>query len=355
MDISTLVTAVLSSSALSISAATWLTKSLIGNRLTKDLKDYQARIDGQLVREKAETDGRISQQLKDYQSGIDERLNASKVELQARVDAAQAETDAALRKGVEDYLGERDAERQYQLEAKKRLYTAIGPLRFQLIKACVEFAARVDRIGVGKQPYATSLTGYFGRSTIFRLLRLFGILELIERQIAYADFSVDPSTVGLLRFKQQSFLCLASSTIALDHPKANWVDEREHVFFDTLSMIGTTMIVEGTGSNAPRVMRFDEFNNFIDDKKNLARLDPIPTLFEDFSVDAKPILWTRLVALGHLCTFLVVSEGERAGIPADPFDGPKLLLASKDEYLNANHERYCEMLKSVEAKIAAKV
>lgn len=355
MDIPTLVTAVLSSSALSIGAARWLTESFVTHRLTKDLKDYQAKIDKQLSRDKAETDGRVSQQLKDYQAGIDERLNTSKVELQSRVDSAQAEIESALRKGVEDYLGERDAERQYQLEAKKRLYTAIGPLRFQLMKACVEFAARVDRMGGGKQPYATSLKGYFGRSTIFRLLRLFGILELIERQIAYADFSVDPSTVGLLRFKQQSFLCLSSSTIPLGHPKANWVDQREHVFFDTLSMIGAAMIVDGNGEDPSRVMRFDEFNAFIEDKNKLVRLEPVPTLFEDFSVDAKPILWTRLVALGHLCTFLVVSEGERAGIPADPFDGPKLLLASKDEYLNANHERYCEMLKSVEAKIAAKV
>src|SRR5262249_41750353 len=126
---------------------------------------------------------------------------------------AKAEVEATLRKGVEEYLGDKAAERQYRLDARKRLYAAIGPLRFQLIVACDDFATRIARIGSGRQPYATSLQGYFGRSTTFRLLRILAVAELIERQIAHADFSVDPSTADLLRFKHEVFRCLSSSTI----------------------------------------------------------------------------------------------------------------------------------------------
>jgi hypothetical protein len=144
----------------------------------------------------------------DHKAAPDERLAASKSELDRQVAAANAQLEATLRKGVEEYLGDKAAERQYRLEARKRLYTAIGPLRFQLVVACSDFAGRVERMATGKQPYATSLKGYFGRSTAFRLLRLFAVAELIERQITYADFSVDPSTVDLLRFKDAAFRCM---------------------------------------------------------------------------------------------------------------------------------------------------
>src|SRR6266849_3235621 len=208
MDLLTILGALASSGVISIGGAVWLTKRLVDNRLAKDLKAYQAE--------------------------VDQKLAASKAEMDTQLATSKAEVEAMLHRQVEEYLGEKAAERQYRLDARKRLYSAIGPLRFQLIMACSDFASRISRIGTGQQPYATSLKGYFGRSTVFRFLRLFGIAELIERQTAYADFSVDPSMINLLRFKSAAFRCLCSSTISLNHPKANWDEQVEHIFHDTL-------------------------------------------------------------------------------------------------------------------------
>ena len=87
-------------------------------------------------------DHRLSKDLKDYQGEIDQKLQASKAELDTQLEETKANVKAVLRKEVEEYLGDKAAERHYRLQARKRIYSAVGPLRFQLILACNEFASR---------------------------------------------------------------------------------------------------------------------------------------------------------------------------------------------------------------------
>jgi hypothetical protein len=98
-------------------------------------------------------------------------------------------------------------------------------------------------------------------------------------------------------------------------------------------------------------MRFDEFNAFVLNPEMLARLSPIPSIMEDFTVSGKPILWVRLVALGQLCSAFVVREGPTVGITPEPYGGTELLQASRDEFLEANHDRYRQMLENVASSI----
>jgi len=174
---------------------------------------------------------------------------------------------------------------------------------------------------------------------------------LIERQMTQADFSVDPSTVDLLRFKQVAFRCLSSSTVSLDHPKANWNQQIEHVFHDTLSIIAAAMVVNDDEHEQPRAMRFDEFNRLVSDETWRTSIHPVPRLVENFSPDTKPILWVRLVALGQLSSAFVTREGPSVGILPEPFEGVKMLGASTDEYLVAHRDRYQQVLEDVAATI----
>jgi hypothetical protein len=325
VDISTVVTALVSSGVLSVGTARYLTGRFIDHRLAKDLRDHQEL--------------------------LDERLATSKASLDTRVATAKAEVEASLRKGVEEYLGEQAAERQYLADARKRLYTAIGPLRFQLVIASKELVSRVGNMGTGKQ-YGLSVSGYFGKSTIFRVLRIFAVCELIERQIAYADFSVDPSTVALLRFKHSAFRCMTSGKISLDHPRSNWNKQVEHVFHDVLAMVSAAMIIEGQNEEQARVMRFDEFSANISEPKWVDKIHPIPRLMENFSIETKPILWIRLVALAQLCSFLLAQEGPNVGIASESFNGVEMLSVSKDAFITSERERYKAMLDSLRAAIA---
>lgn len=107
MDIATLIAALTSSLGVSAATATWLTRTLIGHRLKKDFESFKSDLDRERAKEKASVEGTVRQQ-------------------------------------VETVLGELAAQRQYILDARKRLYTAIGPLRFQLLMACRDLAGRVQ-------------------------------------------------------------------------------------------------------------------------------------------------------------------------------------------------------------------
>jgi hypothetical protein len=128
MDIPTVITALLSSGLVGLDAARWLTTRFIDQQLAKDLKNYDAT---------------LAEKLAIFKGAIDERLSAAKTSLEAQ-----------LHQGVEEYLGDKAAERQYRLDARKRLYSVIGPLRFQLVVASADFSARVEGIGAGRQLYS---------------------------------------------------------------------------------------------------------------------------------------------------------------------------------------------------------
>jgi hypothetical protein len=336
MDIGSAIVSILASLGVSIGTVHYLIKKLLEHRFDKDLKDHQQKLDVMTATAK---------------HGFDQELTGIKAKFDEKLAITKAEVEAYAKKDVEEYLGERAAERQYRLEAKKRLYAAIGPLRVQLVMACSDFAGRIDRIGNGTQPYNTSLQGYFGKSTAFRLLRIFGISELIERQMAYADFSVEPSMVVLLHFKKAAFRCLTSSTISLKHQNENWNDQIEHIYYDRLSIIAAGIIVKENVGNAQRVMRFDEFDNFVSDTRNLHAIEPVPSLLNSFKIETKPILWLRFVALGQLCNTFVEQEGTQLGIIPEPFNGKNLILASRDDTLVKEVARYTHMLQGVASEI----
>jgi hypothetical protein len=164
MDAITFITSVVSSLGLSTATAAWLAREWIGQRLKKDLAEHKSTLD-----------------------------------------RARDEWQSGLRQEVELALGAEAAEREYRSAARRRLYEAIGPLCFQLLLACRQLADRIQSHGINPKPYDMDVAKYYGRSTLYRLLRPIAISDLIERQMAFADFAVDPEAAVPLRFRRALF------------------------------------------------------------------------------------------------------------------------------------------------------
>jgi hypothetical protein len=324
MDVGTIVASVASSLGISVSTAAWLSRSWITHRLTKDIENYR---------------GALSHRLEEHKSALTKVLDEHKSRLDRERDSWQAD----LRRETESALGDKAAEREYFFSARKRLYEAIGPLRFQLLLACREAAERVKRHGV--KPFPTELNGYYGQSTLFRILRPLAVSELIERQVACADFSVDPAALEVLRFRRAVFLALTDADVILDHPGMNWHRQEQHIFSDYLRRAQNTVIVSPTG--VERVMHFHEFEDFLNNEENLRRLHPFPRLLDKFSPENKPILWARLVAMGYMCKSHVASEGRTLGFGERQFPIRELIMKSQDSYLIDRLDRYEEQLRAL--------
>jgi hypothetical protein len=250
---------------------------------------------------------------------------------------------AEIRKEVEVYLGEKSSEREYNLQAKKRLYTAIGPLRFQLLLACRDVATRIYNYSLDHRSFGFRMDGYYGQSTLYRLLRPVAITELIERQIAYADFSVDPSGIDLLKFRKAAFMSFTDSDILIKHPMADWSRQKEHLFSGTLSTLANKILVSDANVMIKdRPMHFHEFQAQAQEEAWMKQLAPLTEILQDFRISRKPIFWLRLVCFGHSCNEYIGQSGGSVGIAKLPYDITSMLSRSEDGYILSHLDAYKE-------------
>jgi hypothetical protein len=308
MDVTTLITAATSSLGISAATAAWLSRKLVSHRLDKDLETFKSELEKERTRDQATLEARIHEQ-------------------------------------VETSLGDLAAQREYSLEARKRLYTAIGPLRFQLLVACRDLGGRISSHGLGRV-YDLEIEGYYGRTTLFRILRPLCLSELIERQVAYADFAVDSGAVDLLRFKKAAFAALCGGSLVEGHPGVDWHRETQHVFFDHIAQSANALVVE-EASGHERALRSHEFDTWLHTRKNRQALSPFPELLGNMTPVAKPLLWTRLVAYGNLCNEFVNKTGNAIGFEVRTYPIAELLSATHDPTISDNLAEYvrrCEFL-----------
>lgn len=299
IDIATL----LSSLGISAATAAWLAKSLVSQQLSKELQEHKNELDKSLSK-------------------------------------FRSEQEAEIRKGVDIFIKENEALIKYKSEAKARLYHAIGPLKFQLLLAARDYKVRAT--GIPRNPYDINIDGHYGKSTIFRLARLLCLAELIERQVAYADFSVDESAVKLLEFKKSLFLLLSGSKITCHHPKVDWQIQKEHIFFDVLSNIGNALILDEDGNNA-RCMSFSEFTSSLDDKTFSEQLSPLTTAISNLRINETPILWVRLACVTELCNSLIFDLGRPIGFKHKDLDLEKLIRESSDEFIQRKADKFVQL------------
>lgn len=285
-----------------------------------------------------------------YKGELDEQLTRLKASLDVEVASAQSKLEASLRRADEIFLGEEAAERAYRFEARKRLYGAVGPLRFQLLNACSQFLTRLHSIG--GYSYATTMKGYFGRSLLYRLARLLAITELIKRQIAYSDFSVDEAMIVLLRFRAQLLRALSSGDVSPNHPGADWTEQKEHVFRDQLPVLAIALVVQDA-SSGERIARFDEFEVLLDSGDG-HYLQPLTQIVENLNPTTTPIFWVRLMAVGQACEGLLEGENIAVALDSPSIDYAALVALSEDPFVTANAPSILESLTHFRTKVGVR-
>jgi hypothetical protein len=211
--------------------------------------------------------------------------------------------------------------------------------------ACSDLAGRIERHRLYER-YDTGLDAYYGRSTLYRILRPIAIAELIEHQIAVTDFAVDESAIDCLRFKKTVTRIFSGDGIVCSHPGANWKNQEQHAFADSVSASANVLIHRAAGV-PDRILRFDEFKTWLDEHPHSA-LEPFPTLLRDFSVDSKPILWVRLVAYGNACSSLINRLGCPLGFETRVFPIRALLAMTTDTYIASHIDQYCKEVQALE-------
>lgn len=329
IDIGTVVAAATSSLGLSLAGAYWLGRTLIQHRLTAALELHKLE---------------LARELEGHKQALGKDLERTKGQIQLELGRDKAATEGSIKREVEAQLGQLAAQRQYEYEAKRRLYQAIGPLRFQLLLACRDYAGRIES-WMRKEHYEISLSSYYGRSTLYRLLRPLAISELIERQVGIADFAIDPHAVDCLRFRRSITKIWSGDELVIGRTDVNWNSQIDHVFADSLRNCAQALI-ETDAKGIERLLRFDEFNAQLQ-QEGAEFVQPFDRILEGFSIGQRPILWLRLVAYGAACNELIIKLGEGLGFELHQYPTTELLHCGYDKSSAQDISDICQKIQAL--------
>ena len=212
-----------------------------------------------------------------------------------------------------------DARRDYEYEAKKRLYHEYEPLFFQLSESSINALSRIKGLarsskqGVLNEDGWLSKDGYYLYSTFYFLFEPMAIFKLIREKINFVDLSIDPDIqfeYTLTKHLYYSFsrdFHLASQTPEIDYVATNptmYGEEgqknpakywKQGIAFGSYEQFLDSLIrIENENK---RVIGFGELSDELSNKNSTIRkrFDTVKYLFLRFTPKDRPVLWRLII------------------------------------------------------------
>jgi len=231
-----------------------------------------------------------------------------------------------LKNNLEQEKADKNAKRDYEYEAKKRLYQAYEPLFFQLSELSeialsrLEGMAKNYKEGLFKSEWE-GFNSYYFKETVYKLFAPLAIIKLINDKLTTIDLSIDENLscqYGLLKtlyFSLQEDGKLASIIGDLDYLN-KWKEnyrtdlaevDRQAINLSELDKITKLFVSEKNGNHS--LLEIGDFEDLLIEKSNpkiQRSVNVIEKLFKNFSPEKKRVLWTLL--LSHACIYKILID-----------------------------------------------
>jgi len=249
------------------------------------------------------------------------RLERIKTELQEQIEGTRAQ--------LSDLNSTRNARRDYEYEARKRLYSEIEPLLFQLFEATEQAYFRVRSLSRSSQNGSLNNdegnwlhddSSYYLHSTIYYLILPSVIFRLIQRRMTFVDLDLDESiAVKYFLLKIYYYVITDHFVVAKMEPECpydpdheNWTSlsetnpatyRRQGLVVGDLDVLLDHLLVDD--DNATRAMTFGEFSKLLGSDDPSGTISEIKDLFRDFSPQTRPVLARLLLILACLSDLIL--------------------------------------------------
>jgi hypothetical protein len=249
-----------------------------------------------------------------------------------------------LKSKLEIEKAEHDARRDYEYEARKRLYQECEPILFQFAELSESALRRIYALArnakdgnLGPDRYWLSTDHYFIRSTIYRLIAPMAAFKLLQHRLTNIDLKLDQAIniqyilakVLYYTFSSSSDLARSEPVIHYDpdqigpeskgleestkkerrakYPERFWL---QGLKVGTLDILSDTLILseKGSDNNNIRIKSFGEFEQQFfkkgqspelpDDSNNI--FEVFFTIFSYFHPKTRPVLWRVLITQAYL-------------------------------------------------------
>jgi hypothetical protein len=248
-----------------------------------------------------------------------------------RVGHANERKLETLRDSLAEKRAERDAWRDYQYEARKRLYEECEPLFFQLREAS-EIArdricslaerARQGRLGE-REPSLLEREGHYAVSTYYQLMIPVTIFKMLQRRLTGVDLTVDPIAKTRYELAKWLYISFASEYVFADaHPAIEYTPDqagrkgareqnpsqfwRQGLPRARIDAIAETLVVRDDTNNTCCMTYGDFETGYFDEKMELQSLwSPMANIFHLFHPRTRPVLWRMLITQAYFHTAII--------------------------------------------------
>jgi hypothetical protein len=267
---------------------------------------------------------------------------------------------------------EQDARRDYEYEARKRLYQECEPILFQFAELSESALRRIHALArnakdgnLGPERYWLSTDHYFIKSTIYRLIAPMAAFKLLQHRLTSIDLKLDQTIniqyvltkVLYYTFSSSPDLARSEPAIPYDpdqigaeskdlaesqkkenrtkYPEKFWL---QGLKVGTIDILAETLILAGDKETAPRIKSFGEFEQEFFEKRNNNKNNPIITspdnrfevlftLFSFFYPKTRPVLWRVLLTQAYLYNAIRnIRNAEHKDLTTIDFDKLKKLF-----------------------------
>jgi hypothetical protein len=240
---------------------------------------------------------------------------------------------------LEKQQREDDAWRIYTFDARKRLYTELGPLLFALVEACDELQWRIR--GISRRAADGLLEenadnrfapgSDYLLSTLYRLMAPVAIARLVQDRLTLVDLAVDPavdriySLAKLMRRTWNAGSDLAERRGLPYQPVRNGrtpETAKQHVNLRAVDRLAEQLVPPAQREGAGALLPYSSFLTIhSDDAGDRSAAEPFERLFDRFHPDRRPVLWQLLCTEALLAASIVRNAargGEGWGTSGDP-------------------------------------
>ena len=222
----------------------------------------------------------------------------------------------SLRAKLTEQGKERDARRDYEYDAHKRLYAECEPLLFQLAEFSEHAYYRIYSLArtarLGDLPEWLVRDGYYLRSTMHKLISPLVVFRLIQQRLTFVDLRLDAyiaSQYALLKLLYLTFtdaFDFANMDPKIDYKPGdpNWQEKRtqdEAKYWRQGLYLGSLdnsidALVTQTGGEKPRWTTYGEFELEFADQKSITyqRFLTFADVLHGFHPQSRPVLWRML-------------------------------------------------------------
>lgn len=233
---------------------------------------------------------------------------------------------AVLKYLYDQRINDKKALRDYEYEAKKRLYQTYEPLFFQFIELSEIARGRIKGIAknLSEGRYKgewESLNNYYFRETIYKIFIPIAIVKLLREKITSTDLRIDENLgcqYGLLKILYFSFQhdYKIARIIKDEKYDKEWKEnyrtdnadiDRQGFSLTELDKLLNLLIKENNGVfSIVEIGDYEDMINNNDDAKKERSMQLVEKVFKSFSLESHKIIWILL--LSHACIYYILSE-----------------------------------------------